>query len=171
MNYTAYNNTPLLHSTACVADGARLIGKVTLEEGANVWYNAVLRGDIAEIQVGKNSNIQDNCTLHVGKTCPCIVGSDVTVGHGAILHGCTVHDNTLIGMGAIVLNGAVVGKNCIVGAGALVTQNTVIPDNSLVLGSPAKVKRAVTPKEILHNAQSAAEYAAWAKEQFGSKEQ
>lgn len=164
MNYSVKDKMPNLDPSALVADGARLVGEVTLHENANIWYNAVLRADIQPITVGKNSNIQDNCTLHVGKNEPCIIGDNVTVGHGAILHGCTVKDNCLIGMGSIILNGAVIEENCIVGAGALVTQNTVVPAGSLVLGSPAKVKRPTTPQEIERIAESAQEYVEWARE-------
>ena len=128
--------------------GARVNGKVELGAGCSVWYNAVIRGDEAPITVGENTNIQDNCTLHTSFGHPLRVGSGVTVGHNAVLHGCTVGDNCLIGMGAIVLDDAVIGDNCVVGAGALVTQGTVIPAGSMTLGSPARVRRALTQEEI-----------------------
>ena len=128
--------------------GARVSGDVTLGRGCSVWYNAVIRGDEAPITVGENTNIQDNCTLHTSFGHPLRVGSGVTVGHNAVLHGCTVGDNCLIGMGAIVLDDAVIGDNCVVGAGALVTQGTVIPAGSMALGSPARVRRALTQEEI-----------------------
>ena len=128
--------------------GARVNGKVELGAGCSVWYNAVIRGDEAPITVGENTNIQDNCTLHTSFGHPLRVGSGVTVGHNAVLHGCTVGDNCLIGMGAIVLDDAVIGDNCVVGAGALVTQGTVIPAGSMALGSPARVRRALTQEEI-----------------------
>ena len=137
--------------------GARVSGDVKLGRGCSVWYNAVIRGDEASITVGENTNIQDNCTLHTSYGHPLQVGAGVTVGHNAVLHGCTVGDNCLIGMGSIVLDGAVIGSNCIVGAGALVTQRTVIPEGSMVLGAPAKVRRALTPEEIdsiRHSAQT-----------------
>ena len=133
------SHCPSIDSTAFVAENATLVGKVSVGPGASVWYGAVLRADLAAIQVGAGSNIQDNCVLHLDEGMPCLVGEGVTVGHGAILHGCTIEDNCLIGMGAILLNGAVIGRDSMVGAGALITQNTVIPAGSLVLGSPAKV--------------------------------
>ncbi len=147
-----------VHETAFIAPGAVVKGNVTLEENASVWYHAVIRGDRDFVTVGRGSNIQDNCVVHVEEGNPVILGEHVTVGHGAILHGCRVGDNSLIGMGAIVMDGCVIGKNCIVGAGALVTPNTVIPDNSLAVGSPARVKRQVTAKEAESNLQNAALY-------------
>ena len=147
-----------LHPTAWVAPGAYLRGDVTLGEQTNVWYNAVLRADQEKITIGAFSNVQDNCVLHQEYGCPTTVGSRVTVGHGAILHGCTIGDETLIGMGAILLNGAVVGRHCIVGAGALVTQNTVIPDGSLVYGSPAKVKGQLDEAAIADILRNAVDY-------------
>jgi carbonic anhydrase/acetyltransferase-like protein (isoleucine patch superfamily) len=131
-----------------ILPGARVSGDVTIAHGCSIWYNAVLRGDASAIVLGENTNIQDNVTIHGSHDAPTIVGSGVIVGHNAILHGCTVGDNSLIGMGAIVLDHAVIGKNCIVGAGALVTKHTVVPDGSMVLGSPARVTRPLTPEEI-----------------------
>ena len=147
-----------LHPTAWVAPGAYLRGDVTLGEQTNVWYNAVLRGDQEKITIGAFSNVQDNCVLHTDPGFPTKVGRDCTVGHAAILHGCTIGDNTLVGMGAIVLNGAVVGRDCIIAAGALVTQGAVIPDGSMVMGAPGKVRRPLTPEEIASNAAAAAGY-------------
>lgn len=149
---------PTISQTAFVADNASLIGQVSVEEDASIWYGAVLRGDCDQIKVGIQSNIQDNCILHSDKGTPCIVGDRVTVGHGAILHSCTIGSNCLIGMGAIVLNGAVIGDNCIIGAGALITKNTIIPEGSLVLGSPAQVKRPLSPEEIQTIHASVSEY-------------
>jgi len=126
-----------------MAPGAYAVGDVVLGENVNIWYGAVLRGDTGKITVGAGSNIQDNCVLHEETT----VGEDCTVGHGAILHGCTVGDRCLIGMGAIVLNGAKLGAECMVGAGSLVTGKTDAPDGSLLLGSPAKVVRSLTEEE------------------------
>lgn len=131
-----------------VFPGAVVVGDVTLGEDCSIWYNAVLRADEAPIRLGDGSNVQDNAVLHVTQGHPLTVGKDVTVGHGAILHSCTVGDNTLIGMGAIVLDDAVIGDNCVIAAGALVTGRTVIPDGSMVMGSPAKVKRELTAEEI-----------------------
>lgn len=122
-----------------VADSAQVIGNVILKEGAGIWFGAVLRGDNERITVGKGSNIQENCVLHTDMGFPLLIGEGCTIGHAAILHGCTIGNNSLVGMGATVLNGATIGENCLIGAGALVTEGKVIPDNSLVLGSPAKV--------------------------------
>ena len=135
-------------STARVARGAVLVGEVTLGEESSVWYNAVVRADNAPIVIGARSNIQDCCVLHVDEGHPIQIGDGVTVGHGAILHGCTIGDNSLIGMGAVVLNGAQIGKNCIIGASALVTQGMQVPDGSMLLGVPAKVRRPLTEEEI-----------------------
>jgi len=122
-----------------VAESAQVIGNVILEEGSGIWFGAVLRGDNESITVGKGSNIQENCVLHTDMGFPLLIGEGCTIGHAAILHGCTIGNNSLVGMGATVLNGAKIGENCLIGAGALVTEGKVIPDNSLVLGSPAKV--------------------------------
>lgn len=131
-----------------IAQGAIVIGNVTVEEEANIWFHATVRADYSTIHIGKGSNIQDNAVVHVDKGYAVDIGENVTVGHGAIVHGCRIGDNCLIGMGAIILNGAVVGKNSIVGAGALITQNALIPDGSLVIGNPGVVKREVTQEEI-----------------------
>lgn len=150
--------TPDIHPSAFVAPGAVVRGEVHLAENSSVFYNAVLRGDRAPISIGEGTNIQDNCVIHVEYDLPVTVGKNVTVGHGAILHGCTVGDETLIGMGAIVLNGAQIGKSCLIGAGALVTQNAVIPDGCMAVGFPARVKRPLTPEEMDGLRQSAADY-------------
>ena len=150
--------TPDIHPSAFVAPGAVVRGEVHLAENSSVFYNAVLRGDRAPISIGEGTNIQDNCVVHVEYDLPVTLGKNVTVGHGAILHGCTVGDETLIGMGAIVLNGAQIGKSCLIGAGALVTQNAVIPDGCMAVGSPARVKRPLTPEEMDALRQSAADY-------------
>lgn len=155
---------PDIHPSVFVAPGAVVRGDVQLAAGSSVFYNAVLRGDRAAISIGEGTNIQDNCVVHVEYDLPVTVGKNVTVGHGAILHGCTIGDETLIGMGAIVLNGAKIGKNCLIGAGALVTQNAVIPDGSMVIGSPAKVKRPLTEKEMASVRRSAADYRQEAQE-------
>lgn len=141
-----------------IAPGAVVLGQVTIGEGASIWFNAVLRGDKDRIVLGRFTNIQDNCTVHLDPGKPAIIGESVTVGHGAILHGCTVEDNVLIGMHATVLTGAVVGRDSIVGASALVTENAVIPAGSLVLGVPAKVVRQLSPEEIDRVRQSARGY-------------
>ena len=149
---------PDIHPSVFVAPGAVVRGDVQLAAGSSVFYNAVLRGDRAAISIGEGTNIQDNCVVHVEYDLPVTVGKNVTVGHGAILHGCTIGDETLIGMGAILLNGAVIGRHCIVGAGALVTQNTVIPDGSLVYGSPARVKGQLDEAAITDIRRNAVDY-------------
>ena len=137
-----------------LAEGVQVVGDVTLGKNVNIWHNAVLRGDEGAIVVGDETNIQDCAVLHEETT----VGRGCTIGHGAIVHGCTVGDNTLIGMGATVLNGARIGSNCIVGAGALVTGKMDAPDGVMILGSPAKVVRPLTEEEIESNRVSAREY-------------
>ena len=126
-----------------IAPGARLIGNVTLAEETGIWFNAVLRGDNEPIVIGPGTNIQDGCVLHTDPGFPLTLGADVTVGHSAILHGCTVGDGTLIGMGAVVLNGARIGTGCLIGANALVTEGREIPDHSMAVGQPARVIRPV----------------------------
>lgn len=148
---------PSLHDTAFVASGARIIGAVTLQEGASVWYNAVVRGDSASITVGPRSNLQDNVSVHVDRGRPVTIGADVSVGHNAVVHGCTIGDGTLIGMGSVVLSGAEIGPGCLVAGGAVVLEGAVIPAGSLVAGVPGKVRRALTDEErdgILRNAQT-----------------
>ena len=138
---------PQIHPSAFVASNATVIGDVTLEEESSVWFGAVLRGDINRIIIGPRSNIQDGAIVHLANEFPAVLGELVTVGHGAIVHACTVGDETLIGMGAIILDGSEIGARSIVGANALVTGGTKIPPGSLVLGSPAKVVRPLTPDE------------------------
>lgn len=157
-NDRAENVRPRIHETAFIAPGAVVLGDVTVGENVGIWYHATVRGDRGPVVIGRGSNIQDNAVVHLDSRFPVVIGENVTVGHGAIVHGCTVGDNSLIGMGAILMNGSRVGKNCIVGAGALVTQGMEIPDNSLVMGSPAKLKRAVTEEEIEGNLQNARLY-------------
>jgi len=144
-NFAHY--APQIHPSAFVAASADVIGRVTLHEETSIWYHATLRGDINEIVIGPRSNIQDNVVIHLADDYGCFVGELVTVGHSAILHACTVKDEVLVGMGAIVLDGAVIGERSIIGAGALVTGGTVIPPGSLVLGSPARVVRTLSPDE------------------------
>ena len=141
-----------------IAQGAVLCGDVKMGDRVSIWYNAVIRGDMAPITIGDESNVQECAVLHVSENMPLTIGKGVTVGHGAILHSCTIGDNSLIGMGAIVLDGAKIGKNCIIGAGALVTGGTEIPDGSLVIGSPGKVRREMTEAEIEANRKNAEEY-------------
>ena len=139
---------PTVHPSAWVADNAKVIGDVTLAEDTSVWYGVVIRGDTSTITVGKGSNIQDNSVLHADIGMPLVIGEGVTVGHQVLLHGCTVGNNSLIGIGAIVLNGAKIGNNCLVGAGALVTEGKEFPDGSMIIGSPAKAVRMLSPEQI-----------------------
>ena len=141
-----------------VADSAAIIGKIRLLDSASVWFGCVLRGDNEWIEVGEMSNVQDGCVLHTDMGYPLRIGRSVTVGHKAMLHGCTIGDNSLIGIGSTVLNGAVIGKNCIVGANSLVTEKQAFPDGSLIFGSPAKVRRALTEAEIDSITASATHY-------------
>lgn len=142
-----------------IAQGAVVVGAVELGDQSSVWYNAVLRGDINRISIGHHTNIQDNAVLHLEDDLPCIVGNYVTIGHSAIVHACTVGDETLIGMGSIILDGAKIGRQCLIGARSLVTQRTEVPDGSLVVGSPAKVVRALTAEERQRLRTSAEKYA------------
>lgn len=139
---------PQIHEEAFIADSAEVMGDVNIDEGSSIWYGAVLRGDIENITIGKYSNIQDNATVHTETNIPTKIGDYTVVGHNAIVHGASVGDNCLIGMGAIVLNNAVIGDNSIIGAGSLVTEGKVIPPNSLAIGTPAKVIRQVTEEDI-----------------------
>ncbi|MGJ8644067.1 MAG: gamma carbonic anhydrase family protein [Luteolibacter sp.] len=143
--YEAFS--PEIVPSAFIAQSADIIGRVKIYEEASVWYNATLRGDINEIVIGARSNVQDNAVIHLSDDFGCYIGELVTVGHSAILHACTVKDEALIGMGAIVLDGAVIGERSIIGAGALVTGGTIIPPGSLVLGSPGKVVKTLSPEE------------------------
>lgn len=155
---------PKIHETAWIAPGAIVRGGVTIAEGASIWYNAVLRADHIKISVGKDSNIQDCCVLHGDAGHDIVIGERVSVGHNAVLHGCTVEDDCIIGMGAVVLDLATIGKGSLVGAGSVVSSGTKIPPNSLVVGTPAKVKRQLTPEDVQHNLQNAAEYSVLMRE-------
>lgn len=146
--YQLEDRIPLLDPTSYVAPGAQVIGSVRLHAESSVWFNAVLRADHADIEVGAGSNVQDGAVLHVDPGCPIRIGERVTVGHQAMIHGCTIGPESLIGIQAIILNRASIGSHCLIGAGALVTAGCVIPDGSLVLGSPARVVRALKPEEI-----------------------
>lgn len=141
-----------------IAEGAKIIGDVKIGKDSSVWYNAVIRGDSNSIVIGENTNVQDNAVLHTSHSYSLAIGDNVTIGHGAIVHGCTIGNNVLIGMGAIVLDGAVVEDNCIIGAGALVTQDKVIPSGSLALGNPAKVVRELKREEMESILENANEY-------------
>ena len=131
-----------------VAPNATIIGDVILEKNTSIWFNATLRGDIENIQIGEGSNVQDGSVLHTDPGYPLKIGKNVTIGHLVMLHGCTIGDNSLIGIGAVILNNVKIGKNCIIGAKSLITENKEIPDNSLVVGSPGRVIRKVTDEEV-----------------------
>lgn len=149
--------------SAWIAEGAVVLGDVTLAANASVWFTAVLRGESESIRINENTNIQDGVICHADPGFPLIIGAGVTVGHNAVVHGARIGDHSLIGMGAVVLNGARIGSHCIVGAGALVTQNQVFPDHSLIIGSPAKAIRSVSADEISMIRQSASDYVAKAR--------
>lgn len=144
-----------IHEDTFIAETADVMGDITIDKGSSLWYGSVARGDMNYITIGKFTNVQDNVTLHVDTNSPLEIGDYTTIGHNAVVHGCKVGNNCLIGMGAIILNDAVIGDNCIIGAGAVITENTVIPPNSLVIGTPGKVRRQVSEEEIetiKHNA-------------------
>ena len=144
--YALGDLTPQIHPDTWVAPDANLIGQVVMEAGSSVWFGTTIRADHEVILIGEGSNVQENSVLHIDKGFPLTIGKNCTIGHKVMLHGCTIGDGTLVGMGATILNGAKIGKNCLIGAGALVTENKEIPDNSLVMGSPGKVVREVDPK-------------------------
>jgi carbonic anhydrase/acetyltransferase-like protein (isoleucine patch superfamily) len=157
------NDIPVIHPSAFIAHNSEVAGLVTVEEGSSVWFSASVRGDIAPIRIGKNSNVQDGAVIHCDYDIPCSIGDGVTIGHGAIIHSCTIGDNSLVGMGAIILNKAVIGPDSIVGAGALVTGGKEFPAGSMILGSPAKVVRPLTAEEITQNRENARHYTELAK--------
>ncbi|WP_199138299.1 gamma carbonic anhydrase family protein [Delftia sp. ASV31] len=149
---------PEVAASAWVADSAEVMGNVQLAEDASIWFSAVLRGDCESISIGEGSNIQDASVLHADLGKPLVVGRHVTVGHQVMLHGCTIGDESLIGIGAVVLNGAKIGRNCLVGAGALITEGKEFPDGSMIIGSPAKAVRQLTPEQIEGLRRSAQHY-------------
>ena len=146
--YEVDGKTPQVDSTAWIADSAQVMGHVTLGPDASVWFGCVLRGDTESMTIGEGSNIQDLTVMHADHGLPLTIGKHVTVGHKVMLHGCTIGDESLLGIGAIVLNGARIGKNCLVGAGSLVTEGKEFPDGSMIMGTPAKVVRQLTPEQI-----------------------
>ena len=158
--YQLGEHAPEIDASAFVADSAHLIGKVTLEANASVWFGVTIRGDNERITIGENSNVQEGTVMHTDMGYPLTLGKGVTVGHQAMLHGCTVGDGSLIGIQAVILNGAKIGKGCLVGAGALVTEGKEFPDNSLILGTPAKVVRTLTEEDLLRLQANAASYVA-----------
>ena len=152
-----------IHESVFVAEGSVIKGDVTIGKDSGVWFNAVVRGDTDRIVIGERTNVQDGSVLHVDTGFPLTIGDDVTIGHNAIVHGCTIGNNVIIGMGAIVLNGAVIGDNCVIGAGALVSHGREIPAGKVAFGSPAQVKKDMTPEAVEHNRHSAEHYAELAK--------
>lgn len=156
--YQIGSHTPQVDPTAFVADSANVIGQVTLAAHSSVWFDVTIRGDNELISIGANSNVQESSVLHTDMGYPLTIGSNVTIGHQAMLHGCSVEDGALIGIQAVILNGARIGKNCLVGAGALVTEGKQFPEGSLIIGSPAKVARALSEEEIRHMHQNTANY-------------
>jgi carbonic anhydrase/acetyltransferase-like protein (isoleucine patch superfamily) len=150
--------TPHMADSAWVADNAQVVGDVHMASDSSVWFSSVVRGDTATIRIGEGTNIQDGSVLHADVGIPLTIGKHVTVGHMVQLHGCTIGDESLIGIGAVVLNGAKIGKNCLVGAGSLVTEGKEFPDGSMILGSPAKVVRELTPEQIEGLRRSAQHY-------------
>jgi len=156
--YQLDDHKPQIAPSAWVADNAQVMGAVTMEADASVWFGATVRGDTEHITIGEGANIQDGSVLHADHGMPLKVGKHVTVGHMVMLHGCTIGDESLIGIGAVVLNGAKIGKNCLVGAGSLVTEGKEFPDGSMIMGTPAKVVRQLTPEQIQGLRQSAKHY-------------
>ncbi|CAI4030036.1 Protein YrdA [Nitrospira tepida] len=163
--------TPTIPKSCFIEDTGVVIGDVVLGEQCSVWFHAVIRGDVNFIRIGHRTNVQDLCVLHVTHdTAPLVIGDDVTIGHHVVLHGCTVKDRVLIGMGAIIMDGAVIGEDSVVGAGALITERTIVPPKSLVLGSPAKVKRPVTEEELAWIRESAQNYVRYASQYLSDPE-
>ncbi len=150
--------SPQIHETAYIAEGAQVIGDVILKADSSIWYNTICRADINRIVIGERTNIQDNSVIHLENDQGVLVENDVTVGHNAIIHGCSIADGALIGMGAIIMNGAVIGKGAVIGAGAVVKEDMVIPDFSLVVGVPGKIVKTLSPETYNENVKWAAKY-------------
>ncbi|MBL8042499.1 MAG: gamma carbonic anhydrase family protein [Nitrospira sp.] len=156
---------PTVPQSCFIEDTAVVIGDVVMGEECSAWFHAVIRGDVNYIRIGNRTNVQDLCMLHVTHdTHPLIIGDDVTIGHNVVLHGCTIQNRVLVGMGAIIMDGAVIGEDSVVGAGALVTEGTIVPPKSLILGSPAKVKRPVTEQELAWIRESAQNYIRYSRQ-------
>ena len=158
MIYDFEGHTPKIDPNSWIASNAVIIGRVELKKNSNVWFNTTLRGDLEPIIIGENSNVQDGSVIHTDPGCPVTIGKGVTLGHMVMLHGCIIEDDCLIGIGSTILNKAKIGKNSIIGANALVTENKIIPERSLVLGSPGKIVRQVTDKEIEEIKENAKHY-------------
>jgi carbonic anhydrase/acetyltransferase-like protein (isoleucine patch superfamily) len=161
---TINGRAPSIHKTCFIAETAAVIGNVVIAEGSSLWYGVTARGDYNDISIGRNTNIQDGTVVHIGSNHPTIIGDGVTVGHGAIVHGCTIGSNVMIGMGAIILNGASVGDQSIIAAGSLVPEGKTIPSGVLAMGSPAKVIRELTGEEINGIRRSAKDYCEFARQ-------
>jgi len=160
---------PSISDQAYIADSADIIGDVEIGDFSSIWFNAVLRGDTGSIRIGSRTSIQDNVVIHADSPMNVQIGNDVTIGHGAVVHGCTIDDNVIIGMNSTILNGAHIGKNSIVGANALVPEGKRFPDNSIILGVPAKVKREATDQDMQNISENAAEYVALAEKYKSTK--
>ena len=155
--------TPKIDENTYISESVDIIGKVEILENANIWFGTRLRGDMNNIVIGRNTNIQENSVVHVDSKSPCIIGNNVTIGHGAIIHGCNIADNVLVGMGSIILNNAKIGNNTIIGAGSLITQGKEFPEGVLILGNPAKVIRELTKVEVESIKKSADNYVSLSK--------
>jgi carbonic anhydrase/acetyltransferase-like protein (isoleucine patch superfamily) len=162
--YSYRNNAPVFGNCVFLADTSVLIGSCDIGDSASVWFNCVIRADVNQIKIGKNSNVQDMSMLHVTEKHPLVVGSNVTIGHSVILHGCEIQDGCLIGMGAKILDGAIIGKNSLVAAGSLVPPGKIYPEESFIMGSPAKVVRKLTPQEIEQYSNHYKSYVGYAKQ-------
>ena len=156
--YSLDQDSPDIHPDTWVAPDANLIGRVVMEQGSSVWFGCTIRADHEEIRIGAGSNVQENCVMHIDAGFPLTIGRNCTIGHKVILHGCTIGNNTLVGMSATVLNGAKIGNNCLIGAGALITEHKEIPDGSLVMGAPGRVVRQLDDKAIAMLEASALHY-------------
>ncbi|MDP8262939.1 MAG: gamma carbonic anhydrase family protein [Candidatus Ancaeobacter aquaticus] len=163
MNYHIhnYNNrAPSIHSTCFIAHGVVIVGDVKIAKDVSIWYNSVLRADVNKIIIGEKTNIQDSCIVHVGHNEPCIIGREVTIGHGVNLHGCTIKDNAVIGIGSIILSGAIIGEGAIIAAGSIVPEGMRVKEKTLVMGQPARFVREINERDVQKNSQLAAEYVA-----------
>ena len=169
MIHAVNGRKPKIEEEVFIAEGSKIIGDVEIKKGSSIWFNAIIRGDISSIHIGEKTNIQENSTLHVDPDIPLNIDNNVTVGHNAVLHGCTINENCIIGMGAVILNNANIGKNSIVGAGALVPEGKKIPEGSLVLGMPAKVVRDISQDEIEEIKESAEHYYELAQKYINEK--
>lgn len=151
-------SNPIINKNTYISESVDIVGKVKIKENVNIWFGAKIRGDINEIIIGENTNVQENSVIHVDSDYSCIIGKNVTIGHGAIIHGCNISDNVLVGMGSIILNNVKISKNTIIGAGSLITQGKEFPEGVLILGNPAKVIRKLTKYEIESIKKSADNY-------------